>query len=53
MALLEKAAGQGHVYAMWGLGSLHISRKAFEPAMARRCILTAQNPFWKRLGFNA
>ena len=30
MALLEKAAGQGHAYAMYALGSLHDSRKEYE-----------------------
>jgi len=30
MALLEKAAGQGHAYAMHALGSIHRERKEHE-----------------------
>jgi len=30
MALLEKAAGQGHAYAMHALGSMHCARKEHE-----------------------
>jgi TPR repeat protein len=33
-ALLEKAAGQGHVYAMHTLGSVHFERKEHEQAVA-------------------
>jgi hypothetical protein len=33
MALLEKAAGQGHVYAMSALGSVHYTRKEYEQAV--------------------
>jgi TPR repeat protein len=33
MALLEKAAGQGHVYAMIRLGSVHRERNEYEQAM--------------------
>jgi len=34
VALLEKAAGQGHVYAMQTLGSIHDVRKEYEQAVA-------------------
>ena len=34
MALLEKAAGQGHVYAMCALGDIHDTRKEHEQAVA-------------------
>ena len=34
MALLEKAAGQGHAYAMYELGSIHDVRKEHEQAVA-------------------
>jgi TPR repeat protein len=45
MALLEKAAGQGHAYAMFALGSIHHERKEYMAAVAwhtkvRRCRLT-------------
>jgi TPR repeat protein len=30
LALLEKAAGQGHAYAMFALGSIHRERKEYE-----------------------
>jgi len=33
MALLEKAAGQGHAYAMEALGSVHDARKEHEQAV--------------------
>ena len=33
MALLEKAAGQGHVYAMDNLRSVHDERKEYEQAV--------------------
>jgi hypothetical protein len=33
MALLEKAAGQGHAYAMMALGSVHDVRKEYEQAV--------------------
>jgi TPR repeat protein len=33
MALLEKAAGQGHAHAMYTLGSVHVSRQDFEQAV--------------------
>jgi len=33
MALLEKAAGQGHAYAMHSLGELHDERKEHERAV--------------------
>ena len=33
MALLEKAAGQGHAYAMDALGSIHDARKEHEQAV--------------------
>ena len=33
MALLEKAAGQGHAHAMWTLGSVHVARQEFEQAV--------------------
>ena len=33
MALLEKAAGQGHAYAMVVLGSVHRARKEHEQAV--------------------
>jgi len=33
VALLEKAAGQGHVYAMETLGSIHDTRKEYEQAV--------------------
>ena len=33
MALLEKAAGQGHAYAMQMLASIHRTRKEHEPAL--------------------
>jgi hypothetical protein len=33
MALLEKAAGQGHAYAMRELGALHRERKEYEQAL--------------------
>ena len=33
MALLEKAAGQGHVYAMFSLGQTHSDRKEHEHAV--------------------
>ena len=31
-ALLERAAGQGHAYAMLALGGVHRERKEYEPA---------------------
>ena len=34
MALLEKAAGQGHAYAMDTLGGIHRVRKEYEQAVA-------------------
>ena len=34
MALMEKAAGQGHAYAMNTLGSIHHVRKEYEHAVA-------------------
>ena len=34
MALLEKAAGQGHAYAMSALGQAHADRKEHDQAMA-------------------
>jgi len=34
MALLEKAAGQGHVYAMFEVGMIHHTRKEHEQAVA-------------------
>jgi len=34
MALLEKAAGQGHAYAMDALGTIHRARKEYEQAVA-------------------
>jgi len=34
MALLEKAAGQGHTYAMFALGDIHGTRKEYEQAVA-------------------
>jgi TPR repeat protein len=34
VALLEKAAGQGHVYAMFALGNIHRVRKEHEQAVA-------------------
>jgi len=34
MALLEKAAGQGHAYAMQTLGSIHSARKQPEQAVS-------------------
>jgi hypothetical protein len=33
MALLEKAAGQGHAYAMHALGSVHEARKELQEAV--------------------
>jgi len=33
MALLEKAAGQGHAYAMYALGDIHDTRKEHEQAV--------------------
>jgi TPR repeat protein len=33
MAILEKAAGQGHAYAMFALGSFHGKRKEYEQAV--------------------
>jgi TPR repeat protein len=33
MALLEKAAGQGHAYAMHELGSIHRRRKEYDQAL--------------------
>jgi len=33
MALVEKAAGQGHAYAMCELGSIHTARREFEQAV--------------------
>jgi len=33
MALLEKAAGQGHVYAMLKLGDIHYMRKEYEQSV--------------------
>ena len=33
MALMEKAAGQGHAYAMAALGSIHDVRKEYEQAV--------------------
>jgi len=33
MALLEKAAGQGHAYAMYTLGNIHRERKEHEHAV--------------------
>ena len=33
MALLEKAAGQGHAYAMYALGCIHAVRKEHERAV--------------------
>ena len=33
MALIEKAAGQGHAYAMLGLGQAHHNRKEHEQAV--------------------
>jgi len=33
MALLEKAAGQGHAYAMYALGCIHAERKEHERAV--------------------
>jgi TPR repeat protein len=32
-ALLEKAAGQGHVFAMYTLGTIHRTRKEYEQAI--------------------
>jgi len=32
LALLKKAAGQGHAYAMHGAGMIHVARKEFERA---------------------
>jgi len=34
MALLEKAAGQGHAHAMHTMGSIHDTRKEVEQAVA-------------------
>jgi TPR repeat protein len=34
VALLEKAAGQGHVHAMFALGTIHRGRKEHEQAVA-------------------
>jgi TPR repeat protein len=34
MALLEKAAGQGHAYAMFELGQIHNVRREYEQAVA-------------------
>ena len=34
MALLEKAAGQGHAYAMWAIGHIHGNRNEHEHAVA-------------------
>jgi len=34
MAILEKAAGQGHAYAMCALGDIHDTRKEHEQAVA-------------------
>ena len=33
MAFLEKAAGQGHAYAMFLMGSIHDVRKEYEQAV--------------------
>ena len=33
MALLKKAAGQGHVYAMTQLAEIHVQRKEFQHAL--------------------
>jgi TPR repeat protein len=33
MALLEKAAGQGHAHAMYAMGSVHVTRQEFEQAV--------------------
>jgi len=33
MALLKKAAGQGHAYAMYALATIHHRRKEFEQAV--------------------
>jgi len=33
MALLVKAAGQGHAYAMWCLGTIHRERTEHEQAV--------------------
>jgi TPR repeat protein len=33
MALLENAAGRGHAYAMFDLGSIHYQRKEYEQAV--------------------
>ena len=49
MAFLEKAAGQGHAYAMETLGSIYDVRKEYEQAVAwftkaERCRLRASNP---------
>jgi len=57
MALLEKAAGQGHAYAMQKLGRIHHVREEHQQAIewstkgaeAGRCRLTLSNPRCKRL----
>jgi len=33
VALLQKAAGQGHVYAVYELGTIHLVRKEYEQAV--------------------
>jgi len=40
MALLAKAAGQGHAYAMETLGCVHHMREEYEQAVVGRCRLT-------------
>ena len=40
MALLEKAAGQGHAYAMINMAEKYAERKEHEQALVRRCRLT-------------
>jgi TPR repeat protein len=34
VALLEKAAGQGHAYAMYVLATIHVTREGYEQAVA-------------------
>jgi len=48
MALLEKAAGQGHAYAMLRLGEIHSARKEHELAVAGGVLRTTTRPTHRR-----
>ena len=44
MELLEKAAKQGHAYAMQWLGNIHDAREEYEHAVVGRCRWTRNCP---------